>query len=302
MASIVVTLDVGGSGVKASAFDVDSRVTVGSVVGRYSTPASGAEEGTFDPESWWGTAIEAGRLLVEKVGRPPMEYLGVTVSAIRGPFVMLDRKGDTLGPCLLNRDPRAGPQVRRIVDSLGEFGLYEATGHWGSTKFGLPKMLWVRDTYPRTLGCSYHNPSAPRLVHLPLSGIVASEPSSAAMSQCLEVSGGNWKLRPPSRTENRCRRVSGVVPGGHRGRWPAAACGQRVGSSGRASRPSRRRGHPFLGHGGRWAVRACTGCGGRFYGAHAACLRLGPRQREHVQHLSSADQPARTADGMGSGD
>jgi xylulokinase len=191
MATIVVTLDFGGSGVKASAFDVDLCLAVASTVGRY-PPHVDADAGTFDPHAWMSSALTAARILVDKIGQPQSAYLGMTVTAIRAPFVLLDQWCDVLRPSLLNRDRRANPQVRWLAATVGEAALYQITGHWPAPQFGLPKMLWMRDTHRATWN------AATRVLQLHdwfvyrLCGGLASEPSSAAMSQVLDVTSRTW--------------------------------------------------------------------------------------------------------------
>ena len=72
----------------------------------------------------------------------------MTVSAIRIPFVLVDGQGCPTAPGLLNKDRRAAPQVGEVTAAFGADALYELTGHWPAPEFGLPKLLWVRATWP----------------------------------------------------------------------------------------------------------------------------------------------------------
>jgi xylulokinase len=188
---IVLTLDIGGSGVKASAYDARRSANVASVVARY--PADpGAEPGTFSPDMWWTSAVEGCRALADLTGAAGREYLGITVSAIRIPFVLIDRDRGVVLPSLLNRDRRAAEQVRALARSLGERPLYETTGHWAAPEFGLPKLLWIREMYPQAWQ------AADKILQLhdwfiyKLSGSLVSEPSSAAMSQMVDIRAASW--------------------------------------------------------------------------------------------------------------
>src|ERR1700722_12776589 len=110
-ASIVVTLDIGGSAAKASAYDAARPASLGHAAAPYPRPAAGADPGLFDPQSWWRAALTALRDLREQLGEPAGRYLGITVSAIRIPFVLVDAGGEPVMPGLLNKDRRAQPQV-----------------------------------------------------------------------------------------------------------------------------------------------------------------------------------------------
>jgi xylulokinase len=190
-ARIVITLDIGGSGVKASAYDARRSVNVASVIARYPADPD-AEPGTFSPDMWWSSAVQGCRALADRIGAAGGEYLGITVSAIRIPFVLIDRDREVVLPSLLNRDRRAEGQVHALIRDLGEQPLYETTGHWAAPEFGLPKLLWIRQTYPdawRAVGTilQLHDWFVYKL-----SGVLVSEPSSAAMSQMMDIKAGGW--------------------------------------------------------------------------------------------------------------
>ena len=191
MPEIVITLDIGGSGVKATCCDVAGDVAPTATVVRY-PPGAGAGEGTFDPEAWAQTATAA---LAEVVARCPagrQHYAGITVSAIRIPFVLLDSEHRVVGPSLLNRDRRALPVVADLVASIGHRQLHRTTGHWAAPELGLPKLVWFQRQFPgpwaqvRTI-VQLHDWFIFRLC-----GAIASEPSSAAMSQLMDVAAGTW--------------------------------------------------------------------------------------------------------------
>jgi xylulokinase len=191
-ATIVVTLDIGGSAAKASAYDIARNACIGSTAQPYPSAPSGGDPGTFDPEEWWLAAIGALHALAQILDMPAGSYLGITVSAIRIPFVMLDGRGDAVGPCLLNKDRRALAYVPRIAAALGPDEVYRTTGHWPAPEWGLPKICWVRDTHRH----AWRRMRSLLQLHdwfvYKLSGIVASEPSSAAMSQMLDINARTW--------------------------------------------------------------------------------------------------------------
>jgi xylulokinase len=191
-ASLVVTVDIGGSAAKAYAFDVVGQRAIGQVSVSYPELRAGADPGSFDPVEWWGAAVGALAGLVQKLEVPSSSYLGVTVSAIRIPFVLIDRRGEPVGPSLLNKDRRALPDVADVVATVGATRLYETTGHFGAPEFGLAKLLWLRRTHPDV----WHSTATVLQLHdwfvYRLSGVLVSEPSSAAMSQMLDVAEGRW--------------------------------------------------------------------------------------------------------------
>lgn len=193
---IVVTLDIGGSGVKASAFDVVGLRSIASASEPYPASSFRAGGGECDVEAWWRVAIRALRALVEVVGRSSGEYLGVTVSALRIPVVLLNAHREVVRASILNADRRAGRQVEEIVSTVGAAELYRTTGHWAAPEFGLAKLLWIRQNDPEVwrsvrLLLQFHDWF---IFKLSGTGAVRSERSSAAMSQLLDVSSGTWAV------------------------------------------------------------------------------------------------------------
>jgi sugar (pentulose or hexulose) kinase len=191
MPEIVVTLDIGGSGVKASCFDPAGDVAPTATVVRY--PSAGArDDGTFDPDVWAETAQAALAQVVARCPALPHHYLGITVSAIRIPFVLLDADQRVVGPSLLNRDRRALPIVNDLVASIGHRELHRTSGHWAAPELGLPKLLWIQRHCPG----AWEQVRTVIQLHdwfiFKLCGAIASEASSAAMSQMMDISAGTW--------------------------------------------------------------------------------------------------------------
>jgi xylulokinase len=211
---IVVTLDCGGSGAKAHAFDAAGGGHLASTASAY--PAPSGDPGLFDPEEWWAAAALSLRLLVEDLGEPAGSFAGVTVSAVRIPTVLLDRQGEPTGPSTLNTDRRGERALDEVVAAIGAEELYTLTGHWPAPELGLGKLLWTRSQLPelwrRTATVlQLHDWFAYRLC-----GVVASEPSSAAMSQLLAVEGTRWAAEVLGAARVKASLLPEIVPAGTR--------------------------------------------------------------------------------------
>ena len=192
MPEIVVTLDIGGSGVKASCFDPAGEVATTAAVARY--PAGGPrDEGTFDPNVWAETATAALGQIVARCPALPHHYLGITVSAIRIPFVLLDADQRVVGPSPAEprqaraadrrrsgRHPSAignctGPPVTGRRRSSASLSCSGSSGHWPDAWKQVRTVIQLHDWFI-----------------FRLCGAIASEASSAAMSQMMDISAGTW--------------------------------------------------------------------------------------------------------------
>lgn len=221
-ASIVVTLDIGGSAAKASAYDARRDVSLGSAAVPYPGIRGQADPGLFDPDDWWAAALGALTALRKTVDVPAGRYLGITVSAIRIPFVLINSHGDVVLSSLLNKDRRAAAQMACIAADFGMDDVYRVTGHWLAPEFGLPKLLWVRQNNPAAWPATQFVLQLHDWFIYKLSGVIATEPSAAAMSQMLDVRSRQWaepllaalglplRLLPELRRAGTC--VGGLLP------------------------------------------------------------------------------------------
>jgi xylulokinase len=191
-ATVVVTLDIGGSAAKAVAYDAVRHRCVASAAMPYPAASEPGDPGLFDPEGWWHAAVGALAELRHSMNEPGRRCLGITVSAVRIPFVLIDSDGSPTMPGLLNRDRRAAGQLAAIAAAVGAANLYRVTGHWLAPEFGLPKLLWVRQAEPSAWRMTRWVLQLHDWFIYRLCGVVAAEPSSAAMSQMLDISQGRW--------------------------------------------------------------------------------------------------------------
>jgi len=191
---LILTIDGGGTSAKVSAYSIGSCRAVASAAVEYSASYPAPEFVEFDPASWWAAVVQAMRLTVERAAVDPAAYAGVTCTGMRIPFLLLDRDAETLAPGVLNLDRRGQGYLDRVRSALGPERLYELTGHWPNSKFGLPKLLWFADRRPELWRQVRHVLQFHDWLIFGLSGELVSEPSSAAMSQLVDVRERTWAV------------------------------------------------------------------------------------------------------------
>lgn len=190
--TLVLTIDAGGSGVKAGVVCTrDWRVlAVGHRDYRASHPEAGHAE--FDTQEWWSAMLEAAAEAVERAAAPPGRYLALTCTAMRIPFVLLDAGRAPLWPGVLNLDARGRPYLDEIRAALGGEALYALTGHWPAVPLGLPKLLWFKHRRPDVWARVATILQMHDWMLYELCGEMVSEPSSASMGQVLDVAHRRW--------------------------------------------------------------------------------------------------------------
>jgi xylulokinase len=190
--TLVATIDAGGSGVKVGVVSIATWQTVALVRRDYapSAPAPGLLE--WDPAAWWGVIEAALAEAVAVAGEPPSHYSALTCTGMRIPFVLVDERCEPLAPGVLVPDARGAAYVEEASEVIGPDALYATTGHWPAPHFGLPKLLWyVRERAALWRRTRWVLQFCDWLLER-LCGVVASEPSSASMSQMLDVGGRHW--------------------------------------------------------------------------------------------------------------
>jgi xylulokinase len=182
----LVGIDVGTTGVKALALDID-----GNVVGRaersypLSTPRPGWAE--QDPEDWW-RAAEA--CLAELGGAD--DVAGIGLSGQMHGLVALDDDDRVIRPAILWNDQRTAAECAEIEERLGLGRLLELTGNRALTGFTAPKLLWLRRHEPDAYARLRHVMLPKDYVRLRLTGEHAIDAADASGTLLLDVAERRW--------------------------------------------------------------------------------------------------------------
>ena len=141
-------LDVGTSGCKLVAYDLDGREVFAASRRYAETGSDGRRE--LDPaavvQSVKETLREAGMNCPEPIRALSVASIGETV-------VFLDREDRPLMNAMLTGDCRGIPQTRRLIAEKGAQRIFEITGLPPNELYSLPKWMWVKeetDVLPRT--------------------------------------------------------------------------------------------------------------------------------------------------------
>lgn len=191
-ANLVLTVDAGGSGVKASVLHSDEWRVVGTGQREYRATHPQPDRSEFDCGSWWAEIQGACQDAVLAAAAPAGSYIGVTCTGMRIPFVLLDRSGEPVAPGVLNLDRRGQTYLSDVQESLGRDALYHLTGHWPTAELGLPKLLWFARSQPALWSTVRHVLQFHDWILYGLCGAMTSEPSSAAMGQLVDIRRRVW--------------------------------------------------------------------------------------------------------------
>ncbi|HIQ04385.1 MAG TPA: hypothetical protein EYH31_01670 [Anaerolineae bacterium] len=191
-AELVLTIDVGTGSSRACVFS--ARENRGLAVAAHENPVSHPmpHRAEFDPVRWWQAILRAIAEVVDKIGRPGGDYLGITVTSLRQGFVLLDRDGDPVAPGVLNYDRRGAGYIQAIESYLDIEKLYRLTGHWHAPELTLPKLLWFRAERPD----AWQKAASLLFVHdwvlYELCGEKATNPTLVSAGQMANVQARTW--------------------------------------------------------------------------------------------------------------
>lgn len=143
-AGALVGLDVGTTGARAIAVDLDGNV-LASAAEEYPLSTPRPEWTEQDPEAWWAASAAALSAVSAALDTPPIA-LGLTGKMHDSVF--LDSAGTVIRPALLWNDQRTVRQCQVLTEMVGEADLIRITGNVALTGFQAPKILWLRDEEP----------------------------------------------------------------------------------------------------------------------------------------------------------
>ncbi|HSS36904.1 MAG TPA: FGGY family carbohydrate kinase [Patescibacteria group bacterium] len=192
---LLLAVDVGTSGARAAAFDLDGHRLVEARRGYPTrTPAPGRAE--QDGRAWRSAALGAVADLVRRLARdgyrPTDDVRAIGLTGQCPSVVLVDGRGEPVSPGLIYRDNRASPQADAIRERFGDAAIHRRTGHLPTGFHIAPKLLWLRDHEPAVFARAALALQPRDLVALALTGEAATDGTHAAATLVYDLRGGDW--------------------------------------------------------------------------------------------------------------
>ena len=147
---VLVAVDVGTSGARAVALDLDGRRRLEVRVG-YPTTSPQPGRAEQDPRAWRRASLTALSALVRALGSGRRVH-GIGLTGQCPSVCLVDRRGRPIGPGLIYRDNRAVAESDDLRRRLGDSAIHRLTGHLPSAFHVGPKLAWLRRHEPAALG------------------------------------------------------------------------------------------------------------------------------------------------------
>jgi xylulokinase len=187
---VLLTVDVGTSGARSSAFDLDGHRLL-EVRRAYPTvvPREGWAE--QDARAWRARSLAAVRDAVASLPRGTrVRAIGLTGQC---PTVVgVDARGEPTGPGLIYRDNRAAEEAAEMRERFGAAAIHARTGHLPAAFHVGAKVLWLRRHRPAVFAATTRFLQPRDLVLRALTGVEATDGSHAAATLFFDIRSRGW--------------------------------------------------------------------------------------------------------------
>lgn len=192
---VLIAIDVGTSGARAVALDLDGHRLAEA---RRSYPTSSPLPGRAeqDARAWRSAAIGALGDLVRRLSAGgiarPTDVRAIGLTGQCPSVVLVDRRGEPVGPGLIYRDNRAVEEAAALRLQLGDQEVHRLTGHLPAAFHIGPKLRWLRDHEPAQFKRAALALQPRDLVALALTGEAATDGTHAAATLAYNLRARAW--------------------------------------------------------------------------------------------------------------
>jgi autoinducer 2 (AI-2) kinase len=148
----------------------------------------------FNADQFWGYISEGIKEALHTAKISGSKVVGVSTSSLRQGIVLLDENGKELyaGP---NIDARGALAQDKIMETLGEPGLFEITGQCPAVICAPSRLLWFKENKSEIYSKIRHMLMISDWIVYRLSGVYSSELSCASSSMWLDLEKANWSTK-----------------------------------------------------------------------------------------------------------
>ncbi|MGC8635150.1 MAG: xylulokinase [Candidatus Limnocylindrales bacterium] len=189
-AEALLAVDVGTSGARASAFDLEGHRLLEV---RHPYPIVAPQPGWAeqDARQWRAGALSALGRTIRALG-PAVRVRGISLTGQCPSVVPTDAAGNPLGPGLMYRDNRATAEAEEFRERFGDAEIHRRTGHLPAAFHIGPKVLWLRRHRPGLFARTARFLQPRDLALLALTGEMVTDGTHAAGTLLFDLRGRRW--------------------------------------------------------------------------------------------------------------
>lgn len=186
---VFVGLDLGTSGLKGVVVSTEGDV-LASARAEYATTRPEPGRAEQDPADWSRALREVVASLAAEVRSDRWGSIGL--SGMIPTLALVDADLQSVGPAITWEDERAEAEGEAFRAELGGDEIYGRTGQWVDGRYLLPMWRWIERHEPSRAADARHVLGAKDLLFARLTGVVATDPSTATGFGCFALAGGRW--------------------------------------------------------------------------------------------------------------
>ena len=191
MRAAFVGLDLGTTGIKALAVDVDNRQLALATrpTPTHRLPNGGGE---YDADALWATATEVLRDVTSQLAETDHQVLGIATASMAEAGVLIDGGGRPVAPVISWFDPRTEPEAQWWTEAVGAERTKRIAAVRPRALFGASKMLWTKTNSPDAWAAGRHWLNMADWAAYRLSGELATDHSLASRTMVLDLANRRW--------------------------------------------------------------------------------------------------------------
>lgn len=186
---LLIGLDIGTTGCKASLFDTDGKLLASSMR-EYPVNIPHPNWAEQDAEHVWQLAQDTLRDIAAAARGAEIAAIGLSVQGEA--VIPVDADGHALRPAILGMDVRTGEQNEWLCQTFGAEWLFEHTGMPVHTINTLPKLLWIKQHEPDTWKSAARFLLYEDFIIHKLTGKAVISRCLASRTQLYDAGGNGW--------------------------------------------------------------------------------------------------------------
>ena len=184
--------DLGTTGNKATPFDAEEGVVLASTFESYFTAYPQPAWAEQDPADWESAIWQATRRLLYQTNVEPGAIAAVSFSGTMQGALLVNRQGASLGKAIIWADQRATAEANFMGSVWDAQALYRLTGQRLSPAYTAPKLLWIKEHYPKAYDEAYKVLQVKDYAAFLLTGVFATDPSDASATLLFDLVSRHW--------------------------------------------------------------------------------------------------------------
>ncbi len=191
MDKILLGIDIGTTGTKTVAFDVQGRM-LAMGQSEYSVSIPQPNYAEQDPEDWWKAVCDTTRKVIREIPGGGESVIGVAVSSQAPCLLPMGKDGKSLRPAMIWMDRRAEEEARILEDSMGKGEVEAITGNLPDPFYIASKLLWLKKHEPEIFKRSSVFLQVNGYINYRLTGRYSVDNAHATLLQLRDYSKDEW--------------------------------------------------------------------------------------------------------------